>query len=155
MIILYRPEENRIIDIIQGPFLNQHDVDIISDYEISIFNNNLKHYPNKSEAFNTEIIIYNFKTKKFSKYFNKSLLKHDVITDYQGVHKILPDGQLFIESTTSGRILFFNNKGKLKWQFVNNDNKKNELYTMGWSRILHSDEDLAKVNYLLRSKCKT
>ena len=26
---------------------------------------------------------------------------------------------------------------------------------MGWSRILHSDEDLAKVNYLLRSKCKT
>ena len=155
MIILYRPEENRIIDIIQGPFFNQHDVDIISDYEISIFNNNLKHYPIKSEAFNTEIIIYNFKTKKFRKYFNKSLLKHDVITDYQGVHKILPDGQLFIESTTNGRILFFNNKGKLKWQFVNNDNKKNELYTMGWSRILHSDEDLAKVNYLLRSKCKT
>ena len=159
MIILYRPEENRIIDIIQGPFFNQHDVDIISDYEISIFNNNLRNYPiyghYKSEALNTEIIIYNFKTKKFRKYFNKSLLKHDVITDYQGVHKILPDGQLFIESTTNGRILFFNNKGKLKWQFVNNDNKKNELYTMGWSRILHSDEDLAKVNYLLRSKCKT
>ena len=154
MIILYRPEENKIIDIIQGPFLNQHDVDIISDHEISIFNNNLKLYPNKTEAFNTEIIIYNFKTKKFKKYFNESLLEHDVITDYQGLHKILPDGQLFIESTTNGRILFFNSNGKLKWQFVNNDNKKTELYTMGWSRILHSSEDLAKVNFLLGSKCK-
>ena len=37
MIILYRPETNEIIKVITGPFTNQHDVDILSDDEISIF----------------------------------------------------------------------------------------------------------------------
>ena len=39
-IILYRPSTNTIIKIISGPFSNQHDVDIINDKQISIFNNN-------------------------------------------------------------------------------------------------------------------
>ena len=44
MIILYRLSTNKIISHITGPFSNQHDVDIISDKEISIFNNNIYFY---------------------------------------------------------------------------------------------------------------
>ena len=33
MVILYRPSTNKIIKIIEGNFLNQHDVDIIDDKE--------------------------------------------------------------------------------------------------------------------------
>ena len=39
-IIHYRPSTNKVINYITGPFAAQHDVDIISDKEISIFNNN-------------------------------------------------------------------------------------------------------------------
>ena len=39
-IIHYRPSTNKVINYITGPFAQQHDVDIISDKEISIFNNN-------------------------------------------------------------------------------------------------------------------
>ena len=42
MIVLYRPSSNQIIHKINGPFFNQHDVDILNDSEISIFDNNLK-----------------------------------------------------------------------------------------------------------------
>ena len=47
MIILYRPSTNKIISSITGPFSNQHDIDIISDKEISIFNNNVYFYKGK------------------------------------------------------------------------------------------------------------
>ena len=39
-IIHYRPEINKVINYLTGPFSQQHDVDIISDEEISIFDNN-------------------------------------------------------------------------------------------------------------------
>ena len=39
-IVHYRPSTNKVTNFIQGPFSWQHDVDITSDYEISIFNNN-------------------------------------------------------------------------------------------------------------------
>ena len=40
MIVLFRPTTNKILNVIQGPFNMQHDIDIISDEEIMFFNNN-------------------------------------------------------------------------------------------------------------------
>ena len=34
MIVLFRPTTNKILNVIQGPFNMQHDIDIISDEEI-------------------------------------------------------------------------------------------------------------------------
>ena len=62
-IIHYRPSTNKVINYITGPFAHQHDVDIISDKEISIFNNNNFLFDNEY----SEIIIYNFETKTFKK----------------------------------------------------------------------------------------
>ena len=59
-IVHYRPSENRVINYIKGPFLRQHDVDIISDNEISIFNNNISIHKKISE-----ILIYNFENNSF------------------------------------------------------------------------------------------
>ena len=41
MVILYRPETNKVIKIIEGIFLSQHDVDILDYKTISIYNNNV------------------------------------------------------------------------------------------------------------------
>ena len=73
-IIHYRPSTNKVINFIQGPFSWQHDVDIISDHEISIFNNN----NSLTDRNHSEITIYDFKTKKFSKKFNKSLIENNL-----------------------------------------------------------------------------
>ena len=35
-IIHYRPSSNKVINYITGPFAQQHDVDIISDTEITL-----------------------------------------------------------------------------------------------------------------------
>ena len=68
-------KNNKIINMITGPFINQHDVDVISKKEISIFNNNLYYYKGPRvdggnlhfdgihELKNAEVIIYDFEKK--------------------------------------------------------------------------------------------
>merc|ERR1712093_251491 len=53
-IIHYRPSTNKVINYITGPFAEQHDVDIISNSEISIFDNNNFVVDNEY----SEIVIY-------------------------------------------------------------------------------------------------
>ena len=76
MIILYRPSTNKIIKIIEGEFYNQHDVDILDESRISIYNNNVfLNYKNERIVKNNEIVIYDFETNSFSKKFEKTFIK--------------------------------------------------------------------------------
>ncbi len=163
MIILYRPSTNKIISSITGPFSNQHDVDIISDNEISIFNNNVYFYKGKkidsarihflgmAENGNIEIIIYNFETKEFKKKFSKGINNNNVRTSVAGLSEILDDGSLFIEETQSGRILFFDKKGKLILEYVNKA-KNGTNYGLGFSRVIKMNEKLRNQIKLIKSK---
>ena len=70
MVLLYRPTTNEIIWKGTGPFLHQHDVDILDNHRISVFNNrsiNVIGNTNIVDGHN-EIIIYNFKTNEYSSY---------------------------------------------------------------------------------------
>ena len=101
-----------------------------------------------------EVIIYDFKTNKYSSYLNESLIKNDVRTVTQGRSEILPNGDLFIEETEYGRTLYFNSDGSLRWTHVNRSNN-GTIYRVKWSRILHSKNDVQIVKnlLLLRDKC--
>ena len=70
-IIHFRPSSNKVVNYITGPFAWQHDVDIISNKEISLFNNNNFVVDNKY----SEVMIYNFEKNKFKKLFNDQLKK--------------------------------------------------------------------------------
>ena len=59
-VMLYRPSTNKVIWHKTGPWSKQHDVDILDDHRISIFNNNGRE---KWVAFRTaEVNIYDFAT---------------------------------------------------------------------------------------------
>ena len=109
----------------------QHDVDIISDKEISIFNNNNSPY----EGTNSEILIYNFETRKFKKKFNDNLKSEDFKTFAQGLSEILDDGSMLVEEQEKGRLIFFNNKGEKEWEYVNKD-QNNDVHFLSWARII-------------------
>ena len=96
-----------MLNYIKGPFYQQHDVNIISDNEISIFNNN----NSISEGLRySEVLIYNFKTKIFSRKFNPQLIENDLETkDTQGLSEILDDGSMLVEEQVHGRLILFNN----------------------------------------------
>ena len=152
MIFLYRPSTNKILWKFTGPIFHQHDVDILDDYRISIFNNNSKDFTSGDIVDgNNEVIIYNFRTGKYSSYLKDSLSKNDVKTTTQGSSEILPNGDLFIEETNYGRTLYFNGDGSLRWSHVNRGSDNN-VYGISLSRILYNKEDLININNFLTNK---
>ena len=146
-IIHYRPNTNKVINYITGPFAHQHDVDIISDKEISIFNNNNFFVNNEY----SEVLIYNFETMKFRKLFNDQLQKENFKTPVQGLSHIFKDGSLLVEEQTFGRIILFNNKGEKEWQFINKD-KNGDISFISWSRIIEDELFIEKFKSLIKSK---
>lgn len=154
MVLLYRPSTGKIIWKKVGPFFHQHDVDILDDHRISIFNNNSKNlFDGDRVDGNNEVIIYNFKTDSYSYYLKNALIDQDVRTVTDGRSEILPNGQLFIEETNYGRTLLFNGDGSLRWTHVNRAGNEN-VYSVGWSRIIYTKNELELVDNFLKNKEK-
>ena len=152
MIMLYRPLSNEIIWKDTKLSFHQHDVDILDDHRISIFNNNSKDFVvgNVVDG-NNEVMIYDFKTGEHSSYLKDSLVKNDVRTVTAGRSQILPNGSLFIEENNYARTLYFNADGSLRWSHVNRSENGN-VSLIGWSRILYTQEDIKTVNNFLSNK---
>ena len=152
MILLYRPSTNKIIWKGAGPFFNPHDVDILDDHKISIFNNNVKNFVNGTYVDgNNEVIIYDFKKNVYTSYLNNSLIKYDVRSSTSGRSEILRNGDLFVEETNFGRILYFKSDGSLKWTYLNRA-ENGRTYLVAWSRILNNNKDIESVNNFLKSR---
>jgi hypothetical protein len=146
-IIHYRPSTNKIINYIIGPFARQHDVDIVSNKEISIFNNNNFFVDNE----HSEVIIYNFETKKFRKLFNDQLQKNNFKTETSGLSEIFRDGALMVEETDHGRIILFNNQGQKEWEYVNKD-KNGNIGLVFWSRIIEDELLIKNFKSMVKNK---
>ncbi len=147
-IIHFRPSTNKVINYITGPFAEQHDVDIISETEISIFNNNSFLVNNEL----SEILIYNFETKEFKKLFNEQLKIENFKTESQGLSHIFKDGSLMVEEQNHGRIILFNMHGEKEWEFINKDKKG--IGFISWSRIIEDELFIEKFKSLVKNqKC--
>lgn len=154
MILLYRPDSNELIWTGSGHFSQQHDVDILNNHEISIFNNNAISTINGYHVDDhSEMVIYNFKSNSYRTFLDNSLAKERVKTRTNGLGQILNGVGLFIEESNYGRILFFDEKGALKWTYVNRASE-GSIFPLSWSRILYTEFDRAMIkNLLLKESC--
>ena len=153
MIILWRPSTEEIVWKYEINIFHQHDVNIVSEHQISFFDNNRKYYyPNKDIVDgNNQVLIYDFDTDLISSYLSKSLVREDVRTISQGRSDLLENNDLFVEETNYGRTLYFNADGSLRWTHVNRAGD-GKVYSVGWSRILFTEEDIQAVNNFLNNK---
>jgi len=154
MIILYRPSTNKIIWKGTGQFSNQHDVDILDETKISIFDNNYKYTGNRRRGLvdgNNRVIIYDFEKDEYTLYNEKSLIREKVKSTRGGSSEILDNGDFLVEETHGGRLLYFNKDGSLRWSYLNRADDGN-IYNLGWSRILNSDRKISLINNFLGSR---
>ena len=127
----------------------QHDVKVISENEISIFNNNNFLFDNNY----SEVVIYNFETNIFRKVFNEQLQKENFKTYLSGKSQILSDGSLFVEEARHGRIILFDNRGQKVWEYINKSLNGLIGYTSG-CRVIE-DENFIKKFSLLSKQIKS
>lgn len=148
-LVLYRPTTNSVIWLSQGPFLNQHDVDIISEKEISVFNNNMNWawgstYTEENKADlsytlkNNELITYDFEMKEFNKPFVDHFINEKINTRSEGLVQLLSNGDVFVEEQNIGAIYIFSKNDVLLRRTFNTATKK-WTHLTNWLRVYESN----------------
>jgi hypothetical protein len=143
MLVLYRPATNQIIWFKKGPWLRQHDIDILDDHRISVFGNNVldAKFPNRKDLLidgHNNQYVYDFKLDSVSTPFTALFKKEKVGTYTEGLSRIIADSLIFIEETNHGRILFGNSKNAI-WSYVDRVDE-NHLSMFSWSRYITEEE---------------
>ncbi len=156
LIVLYRPSTNKILWSKCGPWLKQHDVIVIDSNQIGVFGNNAlaQNFKETSKAFidatNIEY-IYDFSTDKLSTPYSYLFQSTTIRTDIQGRAEILPHGNIFVEETAGGRLLF-GDQNHLKWTYIERIDE-NHLSTFGWCRYI-PEKEFKKINFTSTKKNK-
>jgi hypothetical protein len=148
-VLLYRPTTNTIIDVIEGPFQSQHDVDIINDSTISIFNNNthtIWQNPDsdwtKTESkveigpLYSQILFYHFNDDSFSLKDEKSMTANKIYTFTEGLSEKLFDGAYFVEEQNSG-VLWVLKDDEVLYKNVLKSHHDGYHHLPNWARIIN------------------
>ena len=107
MALLYNTDSKKIKWSETRNLFHQHDIDILNNNSIAIFNNNRILTDSDKVFKHNEILQYNFDTGKFTQMFQDEMKKNDIRTVNQGLFDIV--GNLFfVDETNSGRVLIFN-----------------------------------------------
>lgn len=147
-IFLYRPTSNKIIDVIEGPFQSQHDVDIINDSTISIFNNNTHtkwQKPNSDWTITeskveigpiySQILLYHLNNNSFSLKLEKQMNANKIYTFTEGLSEKIYNGAYFVEEQNSGLLWILDNDNVL-YKNVLSSQHKGYHHLPNWTRII-------------------
>lgn len=145
LVIHYRPGSNRIIRLLQGPFLLQHDVDIVSDSEIAIFNNNSTNIGefdgiNSSTAevsdklLFSELIIFNYRDSSYRKHLEHQFVKENIFSRTEGKYDFLSTGDVYVESQNDSKIYIMNDQEVVLKKQLDTP-RKDRVYMLNLLRI--------------------
>lgn len=126
-VILYRPSTDSVLWYSTGPWLNQHDVDVLNEDMIGIYNNNNIRDGRFLKDTYSNISTYNFTTKKYG-FINEQVFKDLKIQSIGGSRfELLNNGNMFVEDSPSGMYYLISKDGKLisSKNFPYNYNKTN------------------------------
>jgi len=112
-VILYRPSTDSVLWYNIGPWLNQHDVDIIDMDKIGIYNNNNIKDGLYLKNNYSNIITFDFNTKKYSKIHELIFSKLKIRSDWGSRFEVLDNGNFFVEDTPNGMYYLISKNGSL------------------------------------------
>ncbi len=153
LVALYRPSSRKIIWSQAGPWMSQHDVDILDDHRIAIFNNNAydRGLGARVEGV-SETLIYDFDDGSLESPFRRTLENLGVATVSEGLQDFTESGHLIFEEANRGRIFVLDGSGQVVATFVNRANN-GEVYALGWSRYVSPSLGEKALNAIASSGC--
>lgn len=152
-VMLYRPSTGKVLWLRQGATLKQHDIQILDDHRIAIFDNNARngHATDVVAGHNREA-VYDFATDHFVHPFDRGFSVNDIRTVTQGRGLVLSNGDIVVEETEYGRILRMAPDGTIRWRYISAkpDGTRTRL---GWSRYLERTPWIGAVRNAMRRSC--
>lgn len=149
MILQYNYKSERIKRIIQGPFYNQHDVDILDDSTLLLFNNNVssletKLNSNQEEKLNpenslnnhAELVVYHLNDSSFSRLYQTEMADERVFTLTQGLQEMLSNDTILVESQNSGLVYVFAEGRLLYKNYIHEIRPGGQVEPPHWIRVV-------------------
>lgn len=136
MVLLYRPSTGRILWWRIGPWLGQHDVNIIDDRRIAIFDNRVSFDSGGGKVIgNSRELVVDFATGKIASPWEEAFRRHRILAASNGRGTVLADGDLVVEESMGGEAMRVGPRGEMRWRYLNSD-AKGRRYRLFWSRYL-------------------
>ena len=134
-VLLYRPSENKVIWLKQGPFLNQHDVNYLGNGVFSILGNDNVNPPLSARLYADKSSIYTYDMKTDEVQILLTLEKIPSM-DSGGRAKLLENGDIFLNNFEKAFILDADGNIKLSYSHpVGSSSIGNMHWTRHYSEI--------------------
>jgi hypothetical protein len=153
LVMLVRPSTRKILWYRIGPWMAQHDVDILDDHRISVFDNAA--YDRGAGSYidgNNQVMIYDFATDTVTSPWKAAMEKMDMLTASEGLVDFTLSGHLVMEESNSGRIVILDRAGGLVGEYYNRT-EDGRRFKMAWSRYVPKAQGDAALTALATSSC--
>lgn len=153
-LMLYRPSTDEIVWMRRGPWTSQHDIDILDDHRIGVYDNAIEdrglgpYFPFGA----SQVMVYDFATDKVSMPLQKAMESNKVRTWMEGLFASLPGGLTMIEDSIEGRIIIFRPDGRVAAEFFNRASD-GFRYHLGWSRYVEKAKGDVILHNLSKVRC--
>jgi hypothetical protein len=153
MVLQFRPATGKVIWHREGPWLSQHDVNIVDDHRISIFDNHVSQGfgPNVVDGSNRMAIV-DFRNGQVSFDYDQGFVGNAIKTVTEGRGEILPDGDVIVEDSNSGRLMRMAPDGTLRWRFIHAKPDGTGM-VLGWSRYVDPVRYADAIRKAKEAKC--
>ena len=154
MVLLYRPSTDRVLWHRLGPWFHQHDVNILDDHRISVFDNHAVTSGIRSWAVrgSNRLLVVDLASGEVTSPWQRGFEVLDVRTPTAGRGDVVGDEDL-VEESAHGRLLQFDRAGRVSWQFVNRA-ADGRVYHLNWSRLVPRTLGDQVRNTVAKRKCK-
>ncbi|MEV8467280.1 arylsulfotransferase family protein [Fluviibacterium sp. DFM31] len=154
VVMQFRPETDEIIWLRQGPWRAQHDVDIVDDHTIAIFNNDVINTSGRAHVRDAnKISYYDFETDSVSGPHDQALAEHEVKALFGGLFERLPGGFVMVEETSQGRLVVLDPEGQVVVEYVNRA-EDGLVYFLGWTRYMSRADGARAVAAIRAADCQ-
>jgi hypothetical protein len=152
IILHYRPSTGKVVNLIEGPFVSQHDVDIYGDSSLVLFNNSYytvetrdsKPPPRDSSRlvfagdFYSNIVRYNLGSGKFT-FIGDSLFRANKIFSYtEGLVEFTGPSTYLVEEQNSG-VIWIISDNRVLYKNVLPSQHAGFHHLPNWMRVINND----------------
>ncbi|WP_196795949.1 arylsulfotransferase family protein [Komagataeibacter europaeus] len=131
----------------------QHDVSIVDDHRISIFDNHWRvAYPEGAVDGVNRVAVYDFDTNTVNYPLAAAMEKLHVHTRAQGRATPLPNGDFMIEETEQGRLMRLSLDGTIRWLYTAATPEMHRLQ-LRWSRYIDPVSNSGAITLAKDAKC--
>lgn len=152
LVMHYRPSTNEVINILEGPFISQHDVDFREDGSLMIFNNNfyifippdINPLPYDSTRlksagdFYSNIIHYDFEKDCYSFFGDSVFRANEIFTKTEGLMDFIDPKTYFVEEQNTG-VLWIIRDNKVIYKNILKSHHEGYHHLPNWTRIIQYD----------------